>query len=82
MLGGQVGLAGHLTVGDGASAVAQTGISCTVEPGKSVAGSPHMDVGAWKRNMIALQDLAGLVKTVRGLARKVDALEEKLTGGS
>jgi UDP-3-O-[3-hydroxymyristoyl] glucosamine N-acyltransferase len=77
MLGGQVGLAGHLEIGDDVVAIAQTGVSGSVESRSAIAGTPHMDAGLWKRNMVAIRNLAELTRTVRSLARKLESLEER-----
>ena len=39
-LGGQVGIVGHITIGDGAVVAAQSGIMNHVEPGEVLFGSP------------------------------------------
>jgi hypothetical protein len=43
ILAGQVGVAGNLTIGDGAVVTAQSGIASSVEPGGVVSGSPSFD---------------------------------------
>ena len=46
-LAGQVGVAGHITIGKGAIATAQTGIPNSVEPGSFVSGYPAIDNRDW-----------------------------------
>jgi UDP-3-O-[3-hydroxymyristoyl] glucosamine N-acyltransferase len=71
MFGGQVGVAGHVEVGDSVQAAAQSGIAGDVEPGRVVGGSPALDHALWRRCMVALRRLPQLLRRVR-------ALEEKL----
>lgn len=58
MMGGAAGLAGHLTIGDGARIAAQSGVMRDVAPGETVAGSPAMPAKAYWRQIAALRRLA------------------------
>ncbi|MBQ0006190.1 MAG: UDP-3-O-(3-hydroxymyristoyl)glucosamine N-acyltransferase, partial [Alistipes sp.] len=49
MIGGQVGISGHTTVGDNARIAAQSGTMKDVEPGTSVMGSPAFDYKTFLR---------------------------------
>ena len=66
ILAGQVGVAGHLTVGDGAVATAQTGIPSDVAPGAIVSGYPAMENRAWLRTVAAVNRLPELLRKFRG----------------
>jgi UDP-3-O-[3-hydroxymyristoyl] glucosamine N-acyltransferase len=44
MIGGQGGLTGHLTIGEGARIGAQAGVMSDVKPGETVLGSPSMPI--------------------------------------
>ena len=70
-----MGSGGHLTIGDGVTAVAQSGIPGDVAAGKVIAGSPAMDMRDWLRASAAFPRLADLQKEVRELRKKVDALK-------
>ena len=74
LLGGQVGTAGHITIGDRVIATAQTGVARSVEAGKMISGSPEMDAALWKRNYILLRKLPELVRTVTRLKKEVAEL--------
>jgi UDP-3-O-[3-hydroxymyristoyl] glucosamine N-acyltransferase len=78
MLGGQVGAAGHITIGDRAVATAQTGIARSVESGKTISGTPEMEAALWKRNYLLLKDLPKLVDTLKRLEKEVAELRAKL----
>lgn len=47
--GGQVGMAGHLTIGEGAQIAAQSGVMRDLEPGAKVAGSPAIAMRTFLR---------------------------------
>jgi len=74
-LTGQVGTAGHLTIGDGVVAVAQSGIPSSVEAGRVVAGSPVVDVKDWMKYSAVLPRLPEMVRELRDLRRRLEALE-------
>jgi len=61
-----VGVAGHLTIGDGAVATAQTGIPSDVAPGAVVSGYPAMDNRAWLRTVAAVNRLPELLRKLKG----------------
>lgn len=77
ILAGQVGVIGHIRVGDMAKVGAQSGISGDVEDGAIMSGSPAIPHREWLKNSAAAKDLAGLVKEVRALRRRVEELEGK-----
>jgi UDP-3-O-[3-hydroxymyristoyl] glucosamine N-acyltransferase len=76
ILAGQVGAAGHLTIGDGAVATPQTGIANSVEPRAIVSGAPAVDHRLWLKTSVALSRLPELQRTVRRLTNQIKALEE------
>jgi UDP-3-O-[3-hydroxymyristoyl] glucosamine N-acyltransferase len=73
-VGGQVGFAGHLVVGDGAMFIAQSATSHDIEPGRVIAGSPGFDNALWLRAVTAFPRLPELLRRVRELERAVAAL--------
>jgi UDP-3-O-[3-hydroxymyristoyl] glucosamine N-acyltransferase len=76
ILAGQVGAAGHLTIGDGVIAIAQTGIPSSVEPGKTISGSPAIDQRTWLKSSAIHARLPELNKHLRDLERRVRDLEK------
>jgi UDP-3-O-[3-hydroxymyristoyl] glucosamine N-acyltransferase len=68
-MGGQVGAAGHLTIGDGAQIAAQSGLHNSVAAGTTVGGSPAIEVSLWRRMTAAAARLPELVKRVRRIER-------------
>ena len=57
VLGGQVGLAGHLTVGVGAQIAAQSGVAGDVPRGARYGGSPAQPALGWAREIALLKTL-------------------------
>lgn len=78
VLTGQVGVAGHCTIGDNVVVTAQSGIHHDVPPNKVVSGSPVFDNHQWLKSTAIFARLPELQKSLRELARRVDALSEKI----
>lgn len=70
ILAGQVGLVGHIELGDGVTVAAQSGVAKSIEPGKTVLGSPALDVILSKKIEAALKRLPDLLKRVKKLEDK------------
>ncbi len=75
LLAGQAGVSGHLTIHENAVVYAQSGVGGDVPAGAAISGSPAFDSRRWLRTITALPKLPDLVKAVRELERKVEALE-------
>jgi UDP-3-O-[3-hydroxymyristoyl] glucosamine N-acyltransferase len=65
ILAGQVGVAGHCTIGDGAVATAQTGIPSDVAPGATVSGYPAIDNRRWLRASAVFRRLPELIHELK-----------------
>jgi UDP-3-O-[3-hydroxymyristoyl] glucosamine N-acyltransferase len=65
ILAGQVGVAGHCTVGDGVIATAQSGIPGDVAPGKIVSGYPAIDNRQWLRVVALVNRLPELLRSLK-----------------
>ena len=76
VLGGQVGVAGHLDLGDRAMATAQSGIAKDVEPGAVQSGSPSRDRREHLRQLASLGRLPELLDEVRRLKSELEALKK------
>lgn len=75
LLAGQVGISGHLTIHDNCVVYAQSGVGGDVEAGSVISGSPAFDAKLWRRAITAYPKLPDMLKTIRELERKVQALE-------
>jgi UDP-3-O-[3-hydroxymyristoyl] glucosamine N-acyltransferase len=73
MLGGQVGSAGHLTVGPGAKVAAKSGIHNDLEGGGTYGGIPAIDIRDWRRAVRSFAQLPGLARRLRRLERALAA---------
>lgn len=80
VLAGQVGVVGHIRVGDLAKVGAQSGVAHDVEDGQVVSGSPAVAHREWLRHSAGLSQLADLIKEVRTLKKRVQALEKEQNG--
>ena len=78
VLAGQVGIADHVTVGDGAQIGSQAGVHRDVPPGAGMIGTPAMQGEAGLRALAAIGRLPELLRDMRALGRRVDALERRL----
>ncbi|MBZ2186531.1 MAG: UDP-3-O-(3-hydroxymyristoyl)glucosamine N-acyltransferase [Bryobacter sp.] len=79
LLAGQVGVSGHLTIHDNAVVYAQSGVGHDVEPGHIVSGSPAFDFREWRRAVTAFPKLGEMVRTLRDLQTRLEALEQGKT---
>jgi UDP-3-O-[3-hydroxymyristoyl] glucosamine N-acyltransferase len=81
VLAGQAGVADHVTVGDGAQVGSQAGVHRDVPAGAGVIGTPAMPGDTGLRALAAIGRLPDLLRDVRALGRRVDALERRLRAG-
>jgi UDP-3-O-[3-hydroxymyristoyl] glucosamine N-acyltransferase len=68
---GQTGLAGHLTLGEGAFVGARAGVRSDVPPGTRVWGTPQLEERRWLRSSAVFAKLPELVKRVRAIERQL-----------
>ncbi|MGQ0504768.1 MAG: UDP-3-O-(3-hydroxymyristoyl)glucosamine N-acyltransferase [Myxococcaceae bacterium] len=80
VLAGQVGVVGHVRVGNMVKVGAQSGVAGDLEDGAVVSGSPAVDHRAWLRSAAAQTALPDLLRELRQLRKKVDALEKRERG--
>lgn len=81
ILAGQVGLADHVTLGDRVVMAARSGTFRDVESGQVHGGSPSVPLTSWKKYVSLLPSLPELVRKIRGLDRRLTAVEKKPAGG-
>ena len=74
-LAGQVGLAGHIEIGDKAVIGAQSGLSKNVPPGSVVLGAPAKPMKEWKQNNVYISQLGKLYERVKELEEEVKSLK-------
>ena len=75
ILAGQAGVAGHNTIGDDVVLTAKSATSHDVPPGKMISGIPAFDNRDWLRSIAAFRRLGEMVRTLRGLEKRLDKIE-------
>ena len=58
VLGGQVGIVDHLTIGEGAQVASQSGIMSNIPAGERWGGYPAQRLKGWMREVAALRKLS------------------------
>jgi len=76
ILAGSSGIADHVTIGQGAVVMARSGVAGDVKAGTQVFGSPAKDKKTAYKEQIALSKLPELLKKVKLLEEKIQALEK------
>jgi UDP-3-O-[3-hydroxymyristoyl] glucosamine N-acyltransferase len=79
VLAGQVGVADHVSVGDGTTVYGQAGLHGSIEAGSMLGGSPAMDARTWMRAAAAFTKLPAMQRTIRALEERLAALERTAT---
>jgi UDP-3-O-[3-hydroxymyristoyl] glucosamine N-acyltransferase len=74
--GGQVGVGGHLTIGDRVKAVGQTGITNSVDADEFISGYPAIANSEWRRSSVVFRKLPEMRKQLRALEERLRAVEE------
>lgn len=75
--GGQVGIPDHITIGDNVIIAAKSGITKDLPSGSFVSGSPHLDIRTWRKAWAAIPQLYDLIRDMRKLKKRIEALEKK-----
>lgn len=76
ILAGQAGVAGHNTLGDDVVLTAKSATSHDVPPGKMISGIPAFDNRDWLRSIAAFRRLGEMVRSLRGLEKRVEEIEK------
>ena len=75
-IGPSAGINGHIEIGDGATVGGRAGVTKSVEAGKIVSGFPAMDHNEERRVLVAQQRVPQLLRRVRDLEQRIEALEQ------
>jgi len=76
VIGGQTGVAGHLEIGEGVQIAAQSGVAHDLAAGAQYGGMPAQPFGQAKRSWFAVQRLPEMLRQLRSLSARVQALEQ------
>ncbi len=77
ILAGSSGVADHVTIGQGAVVMARSGVAGDVAAGTQVFGSPAKDKRTAYKEQVAISKLPELLKKVKLLEEKIQALERQ-----
>ena len=72
MIGGQVGIVGHITIGDRVRIQAQSGIGKSISDGETIQGSPAFNYGDWNKSYVHFRNLPKIVSDLEDLKKKID----------
>ena len=68
MIGGQVGIVGHLSIADNTKIAAQSGVGSSItEPGQILQGSPAFSISDYRRTYVVFRKLPDLDKKIQEL---------------
>lgn len=76
VLAGQAGVSGHLVLGDGARVAAKSAALQDVPAGATVAGTPAIDMGLWRRAVSLTKRLPEILGRLRALEKARSSEEE------
>jgi UDP-3-O-[3-hydroxymyristoyl] glucosamine N-acyltransferase len=74
-VGGQAGIAGHLTIGDNVMLAGRTGVHRDIAPNSMMSGTPQTDHMLTRKIWSSLPYLPELLKRVRKLEKLVANLD-------
>ena len=75
MFGGQVGVTGHITLGNNVKVAAQSGISKSVKENTNLQGSPAIELKEFYKAYAGFKNLPDILKRLNELERKVKGNE-------
>ncbi len=72
MVGGQVGFAGHITVGDNNGIGAQTGVDNSIGSGGKWLGAPVQPAMEFARQTVYLKRLGEMYSDIKDIKKKIN----------
>ena len=69
MIGGQVGIVGHLTIGNNVKIQAQSGVIRNIKDGEVLQGSPALSYGNYNKSYVHFKNLPEIVKTINKIEK-------------
>ena len=76
MIGGQVGIVGHIRIGDNVKIQAQAGVPSNVKDGDVIMGSPAINLRQYMKSYIHFKNLQGIVERLDGLEKKMNSSDD------
>lgn len=71
MIGGQVGIAGHLTIGNNVRIQAQSGVGKNIKDGETLQGSPTFGYNDFFKSYVHFKSLPKIVAEIEDLKKQV-----------
>jgi UDP-3-O-[3-hydroxymyristoyl] glucosamine N-acyltransferase len=78
-LAGQVGLAGHLQIGDNVMVGAQSGVGHDLSSGQAYSGSPAIPHREWLRMVTAMPKVPEMRKRLTEMEKLLNRIEETIS---
>ena len=75
MLGGQIGVAGHIQIGDNVKIGAQTGVMSNVKDNAVLVGTPSMDMKDYFRSYSVFKKLPTVYSQINNLQKEIEKLK-------
>ena len=70
MIGGQVGIVGHIIIGNRVKIQAQSGISRNIKDDEVLQGSPALNYGDFNKSYVHFKNLPGIVNRIGEIEKK------------
>ena len=77
MFGGQVGIAGHITIGDKVFLGAQSGVPSSLDSNQTLIGTPPMEKLPYFKSQALFQRLPDIYKQLTKLQKEVEELKKQ-----
>jgi len=77
-MGGQVGLADHISVADGVMVAAKSGVTgSVVKENTIISGYPHQEIRGWRKSQVILRNIDKYIDKIKELEKKIKHMEEQ-----
>jgi UDP-3-O-[3-hydroxymyristoyl] glucosamine N-acyltransferase len=77
MIGGQVGVAGHIIIGNNVKIQAQSGIGKNIPDGHTIQGSPAFNYGDWNKSYVHFKNLPKIVSDLNQIKKQITTTLEE-----
>ena len=75
MIGGQVGIVGHLVIGDNVRVQAQAGIAKSIGNNEIIQGTPAFGYNDFNKSYVYFKKLPSIVNQINQLEKEIKALK-------
>ena len=70
-IGGQVGIAGHITIGNNVRIQAQSGVGKNINDGEVIQGSPSFGYSDYSKSYVHFKNLPKIVNDIHEIQKKI-----------